>query len=158
MNDTKDHKVYNSARHSKYWQQLQICADSPWSLAVLFVQDDKRTQRFSAQSGALYMDYSKQCLDDTVLENLLSLANSCELSARIQALLQGAMVNISEERAALHTALRLPATASLQIDNQDVVADVHQSLGQVERLSERVRSGTWRGFRARQLLMWSILV
>ena len=146
MNDTKDHKVYNSARHSKYWQQLQICADSPWSLAALFAQDDTRTQRFSAQSGALYMDYSKQCLDDTVLENLLSLANSCELSARIQALLQGAMVNTSEERAALHTALRLPATASLQLDNQDVVADVHQSLGQVERLSERVRSGTWRGF------------
>lgn len=146
MNDTKDHEVYSSARHSKYWQQLQICADSPWSLAALFAQDDTRTQRFSAQSGALYMDYSKQCLDDTVLENLLSLANSCELSARIQSLLQGAMVNISEERAALHTALRLPATANLQLDNQDVVADVHQSLGQVERLSERVRSGTWRGF------------
>ena len=146
MNDTKDHKVYNSARHSKYWQQLQICADSPWSLAALFAQDDTRTQRFSARSGALYMDYSKQCLDDTVLENLLSLANSCELSARIQSLLQGAMVNTSEERAALHTALRLPSTANLQLDNQDVVADVHQSLGQVERLSERVRSGTWRGF------------
>lgn len=146
MNDTKDHEVYSSARHSKYWQQLQICADSPWSLAALFAQDDTRTQRFSAQSGALYMDYSKQCLDDTVLENLLSLANSCELSARIQALLQGAMVNTSEERAALHTALRLPSTANLQLDNQDVVADVHQSLGQVERLSERVRSGTWRGF------------
>ena len=146
MNDTKDHEVYSSARHSKYWQQLQICADSPWSLAALFAQDDTRTQRFSAQSGALYMDYSKQCLDDTVLESLLNLANSCELSARIQSLLQGAMVNTSEERAALHTALRLPATANLQLDNQDVVADVHQSLGQVERLSERVRSGTWRGF------------
>ncbi len=146
MNDTKDHKVYNSARHSKYWQQLQICADSPWSLAALFAQDDTRTQRFSARSGALYMDYSKQCLDDTVLENLLSLANSCELSARIQSLLQGAMVNTSEARAALHTALRLPATAKLQVGTQDVVADVHQSLGQVERLSERVRSGTWRGF------------
>ena len=146
MNDTKDNKVYSSARHSKYWQKLQICADSPWSLAALFAQDDTRTQRFSAQSGALYMDYSKQCLDDTVLENLLSLANSCELSARIQSLLQGAMVNTSEARAALHTALRLPATAKLQVGTQDVVADVHQSLGQVERLSERVRSGTWRGF------------
>ena len=146
MNDTKDNKVYSSARHSKYWQKLQICADSPWSLAALFAQDNTRTQRFSAQSGALYMDYSKQCLDDTVLESLLNLANSCELSTRIQSLLQGAMVNTSEERAALHTALRLPTTANLQLDNQDVVADVHQSLGQVERLSERVRSGTWRGF------------
>ncbi|MEJ6068618.1 glucose-6-phosphate isomerase, partial [Psychrobacter sp. 16-Bac2893] len=146
MNDTKDNKVYSSARHSKYWQKLQICAESKWSLAALFAQDNTRTQRFSAQSGALYMDYSKQCLDNTVLESLLNLANSCELSARIQSLLQGAMVNTSEERAALHTALRLPTTANLQLDNQDVVADVHQSLGQVERLSERVRSGTWRGF------------
>ena len=146
MNDTKDNKVYSSARHSKYWQKLEICADSSWSLASLFAQDNTRTQRFSAQSGALYMDYSKQCLDDTVLESLLNLANSCELSARIQSLLQGAMVNTSEERAALHTALRLPTTANLQLDTQDVVADVHQSLGQVERLSERVRSGIWRGF------------
>ena len=146
MNDTKDNKVYSSARHSKYWQKLKAAAESKWSLAALFAQDNTRTQRFSAQSGALYMDYSKQCLDDTVLESLLNLANSCELSARIQSLLQGAMVNTSEERAALHTALRLPTTASLQLDNQDVVADVHQSLGQVERLSERVRSGTWRGF------------
>lgn len=146
MNDTKDNKVYSSARHSKYWQQLQTLAESPWSLAALFAQDNTRTQHFSMQAGALYMDYSKQCIDDAVLENLLNLANSCELAARIQSLLQGAMVNTSEERAALHTALRLPATASLQLDTQDVVADVHQSLLQVERLSERVRSGTWRGF------------
>ena len=146
MNDTKNNKVYSSARHSKYWQKLKAAAESKWSLAALFAQDNTRTQRFSAQSGALYMDYSKQCLDDTVLESLLNLANSCELSARIQSLLQGAMVNTSEERAALHTALRLPTTANLQLDTQDVVADVHQSLGQVERLSERVRSGTWRGF------------
>ena len=146
MNDTKYNKVYSSARDSKYWQQLQELATQPWSLDKLFAQDAKRTTRFSTQAAALYMDYSKQCIDDTVLENLLNLANSCELSARIQSLLQGAMVNTSEARAALHTALRLPATAKLQVGMQDVVADVHQSLGQVERLSERVRSGTWRGF------------
>ena len=146
MNDTKHNKVYSNARDSKYWQQLQALAAQPWSLNKLFMQDAERTSRFSAQAAALYMDYSKQCIDDTVLENLLNLANSCELPARIQSLLQGAMVNTSEARAALHTALRLPATAKLQAGTQDVVADVHQSLGQVERLSERVRSGTWRGF------------
>lgn len=146
MNDIKDNRAYSSARHSKYWQKLQTLAESNWSLAALFEQDDTRTQRFSTTAGTLYMDYSKQCLDDEVLENLLHLAHSCELSARIESLLQGAMVNTSEERAALHTALRLPATANLQLDNQDIVADVHQSLQQVERLSERVRSGTWRGF------------
>jgi glucose-6-phosphate isomerase len=143
---TINNKVYHSARHSQYWQQLQELAEQPWSLDKLFAQDTERTTRFSTQAGALYMDYSKQCIDGTILDNLLSLANSCELSERIDSLLQGAMVNTSEARAALHTALRLPATAKLQVGRQDVVADVHKSLGQVERLSERVRTGTWRGF------------
>ncbi len=151
MNVIKDDKVYGSARRSKYWQPLQTLAEQPWSLAQLFAKDDERTTRFSTQAGALYMDYSKQCIDETVLANLLSLADSCDLSARIKALLQGAMVNTSEERAALHTALRLPAKATLKVANQefgkqDVVSDVHQSLRQVERLSERVRDNTWRGF------------
>ncbi|WP_350642708.1 glucose-6-phosphate isomerase [Psychrobacter sp. HY3-MNA-CIBAN-0198] len=146
MDEIKDDKRYSSARRSQYWQQLQSLAKQPWSLAALFAQDDERATRFSRQAGALYMDYSKQCIDETVLANLLSLADSCDLSARIKALLQGAMVNTSEARAALHTALRLPETATLQLDGQDVVADVHQSLSQVARLSERVRSGTWRGF------------
>ena len=146
MNDIKGSNRYSSARNSKYWQQLQELAAQPWSLDKLFAQDTKRTSRFSTQAGALYMDYSKQCIDETVLGALLSLANSCELSGRIKSLLQGAMVNTSEERAALHTALRLPVTAKLQVGTQDVVTDVHQSLARVARLSERVRSGTWRGF------------
>ena len=146
MNAINDNQVYGSARDSKYWQQLQSFAEQSWSLTSLFTQDDGRTKRFSTQAGTLYMDYSKQCIDEQVFANLLGLANSCDLSARIRSLLQGAMVNTSEARAALHTALRLPATATLHVDNQDIVADVHQSLQQVERLSERVRCGTWRGF------------
>lgn len=144
--DEINKKGYKSARHSEYWQHLAKLAEQPWALAPLFAQDNERTSRFSTQAGALYMDYSKQCINDAVLENLLNLANSCELSGRIDALLQGAMVNTSEERAALHTALRLPATEQLQVGTQNVAADVHESLAQVERLSERVRNGTWRGF------------
>ncbi|WP_426137908.1 glucose-6-phosphate isomerase [Psychrobacter sp. TWR1-1-1] len=146
MSDTKDNNKYSSARNSKYWQQLQELAAQPWSLDKLFTQDTERTSRFSTQVGALYMDYSKQCIDEQVLAILLQLAESCELSTRIDALMQGAMVNTSEERAALHTALRLPKSAKLDVDGQNVVADVHDSLSQVARLAERVRSGTWRGF------------
>ena len=146
MDTITDNKKCNSARHSEYWQHLCQLAEQPWSLATLFAQDSERTTRFSTQAGALYMDYSKQCIDERVLSNLLGLADSCELSVRIKSLLQGAMVNTSEERAALHTALRLPATATLQVSEQNVVADVHESLARVERLSERVRNGTWRGF------------
>ena len=74
MNDIKDNNRYSSARSSKYWQQLQQLAEQPWSLDKLFTQDTKRTSRFSTQAGALYMDYSKQCIDETVLTTLLSLA------------------------------------------------------------------------------------
>ncbi|MBF2718979.1 glucose-6-phosphate isomerase [Psychrobacter sp. NG254] len=146
MNDMNGGTVYNSARDSKYWQQLRTLAKQPWSLVELFAQDDNRAKQFSLQAGALYMDYSKQRIDTTVLSSLLNLADSCDLSARINALMQGAMVNTSEERAALHTALRLPESAKLDVDGQNVVADVHHSLSQVARLSERVRQGTWRGF------------
>ena len=146
MNDMNGGTVYSSARDSKYWQQLRMLAKQPWSLVELFAQDDNRAKQFSVQAGALYMDYSKQRIDTTVLSSLLGLADSCDLSARINALMQGAMVNTSEERAALHTALRLPESAKLDVDGQNVVADVHHSLSQVARLSERVRQGTWRGF------------
>ena len=146
MNNIKDDNAYNSARHSKYWQQLQGLAAQPWSLTALFAQDDERAERFSAQAGALYMDYSKQCIDDEVLSNLLGLADSCDLRARINAKLSGAIVNTSEGRAALHTALRLPKSATLQVGAQDVVTDVHASLARVEHLSARIRNGTWRGF------------
>ena len=138
--------IHPNARGSKHWTTLQQLAEQPLSLAALFAQDQTRTQRFSSQAGALYMDYSKQGITDEVLASLLNLAHSCDLEARIKTLMQGAMVNTSEERAALHTALRLPEGAKLQVGNQDVVSDVHNSLAQVARLSQRIRSGNWRGF------------
>ena len=142
----KDPMAYRNARCSPYWQELKNLAAQTWSLAALFEQDDSRGMRFSMQAGALYMDYSKQCINEQVLETLLKLAESCDLSLRIDSLMQGAMVNTSEQRAALHTALRLPETATLDVNGQNIVKDVHSSLIQVARLSERVRNGTWRGF------------
>lgn len=146
MTHTTQTAAPKSARHSKYWAQLQQLAAREWSLADLFAQDAARATRFCVQSGALYMDYSKQCIDDEVLDCLLRLADSCQLSKRIKAQLSGALVNTSEARAALHTALRLPESADLRVGTQDVVRDVHASLARVSRLSARIRSGTWRGF------------
>ncbi len=146
MNKPTPMQLYKSARSSIQWTQLQQLAKQKWSIAGLFSQDESRTERFSARTGALYMDYSKQCIDDKVLTNLLDLANSSELGKRITDLMQGMMINSSEERAALHTALRLPEGENLQVGSQNVTADVHNSLAQVKRLSERIRSGNWRGF------------
>ncbi|MFP3710880.1 hypothetical protein SB783_43655, partial [Paraburkholderia sp. SIMBA_009] len=80
MNEIKGDKAYSSARHSKSWQQLQQLAKHQWSLDSLFAQDVSRAASFSTRAGALYMDYSKQCIDKTVLASLLKLADSCELS------------------------------------------------------------------------------
>ena len=146
MTNNMHAQKYSSARRSKYWTQLQQLSELSWSLVTLFTEDDTRTQRFSLQAGSIYMDYSKQCIDEIVLAELLHLADSCGLKARIEALLSGAMVNTTEERAALHTALRLPESAELHVGAQDVVADVHHSLKQVARISQRIRNGTWRGF------------
>ena len=146
MNKSTSMQAYKSARSAIQWTRLQQLAEQKWSIAALFTQDESRTERFSAQTGALYMDYSKQCIDDTVLANLLELSNSSDLGKRIEDLMQGAMINSSEERSALHTALRLPESSTLQVGSQNVTADVHSSLTRVERLSERIRTGNWRGF------------
>ena len=134
MNKSLAFGPYPSARHSTHWTQLQQLAEQPWALAQLFSQDKTRTQRFSTQAGALYMDYSKQCIDDKVMASLLNLAKSCDLNARIRALMQGVMVNTSEQRAAMHKALRLPKSAELVAAEQDVVSEVHNSLEKVETL------------------------
>ena len=129
-----------------YWAQLEQLAAQQWSIEALFASSETRTEHFSAQTGALYMDYSKQCIDEAVFSALLTLADSCDLKSRIDALLQGAKVNTSEARPALHTALRLPKGSILQVGEQNVATDVARSLMHVERLSQRIRQGTWRGF------------
>ena len=162
MAEIKGNSAYNSARNSTYWQQLQMLAKQPWSLAAFFAQDDSRATRFSMQAGALYMDYSKQCIHEQVLAIVLQSPESCELSTRIECTrCKRAMVKYSEERAALHTALRLPKSAKLDVDGQNVVADVHDSLSQVARLSERTVSVVVHGagFSGKAIFarMWSIL-
>ncbi|WP_201504591.1 glucose-6-phosphate isomerase [Psychrobacter aestuarii] len=137
---------YRQARASAAWQTLQDLAKRPWPLEALFATDTMRAERFCAKAPSLYMDYSKQCINDEVLQALLDLADSCDLQARIDALLSGEKVNTSEQRPALHTALRLPKTANLTIADTDVVQDVQESLAQVEHLATRIREGTWRGF------------
>lgn len=135
-----------SVKTSPHWSALENLAKKSWSLPTLFEQDDRRGERFQVSNLSLYLDYSKQCLDDEVVKHLLALADDSKLKDKIHALLSGVKVNTSEQRAALHTALRLPKSATLLVENRDVVKDIHQSLADVERLSRRIRNGTWRGF------------
>ena len=128
------------------WQKLQQLAQHPWSLTQLFADQSDRARKFSVTVEGIYFDYSKQCLDQNVKEALIELANACNLKQKIARLYQGEKVNSSEDRAALHTALRLPKTAQLSHQGVDVVAEVHDSLEKAAVMVDRIRNGIWRGY------------
>lgn len=132
--------------HLPSWQALYALGKQPWSIQDLFAQDSERAARFSTDALGMVFDYSKQCLNAEVKSELLNLAKQCQLQGKIDALFAGEKVNGSEQRAALHTALRLPAQAQLMVEGEEIVAQVHASLERAQRLVERIRQGIWRGF------------
>ena len=129
------------------WQAVQGHAEkfSGVHLRDLFDSDPRRGERLSAQVADLYVDYSKNLVTDEVLSALIALAERAGLAERTAAMFAGEHINSTEDRAVLHTALRLPRDATLVVDGQDVVADVHEVLSRMGAFSERVRSGEWRG-------------
>lgn len=112
----------------------------------LFQLDPNRFQRFSLELDGLLLDYSKNRITERTLELLFDLARAADLKGWMKRMRDGARINISEDRAALHTALRLPEDASLVVDGQDVVADVHRVLRRMRDFSDKVRDGAWLGF------------
>lgn len=114
-------------------------------LRAWFDQDPGRVERLTHAAGDLVVDLSKGLVDDDVLAALLDLAAEVGLEARRAAMLRGERINVTEDRAVLHTALRLPSDASLEVDGEDVVADVHQVLERVYDFARQVRSGAWTG-------------
>ncbi|MEV6350307.1 glucose-6-phosphate isomerase [Actinoplanes sp. NPDC051851] len=132
---------------SAEWQNLQGLAEkfSAVHLRDLFGSDAERGTRYAAEVADLYVDYSKNLVTDEVLGALVALANRAKLSEKIAAMFAGEHINITEDRAVLHTALRLPRSASLVVDGQDVVADVHGVLDRMGAFADKVRSGEWTG-------------
>ncbi|WP_144371610.1 glucose-6-phosphate isomerase [Vogesella urethralis] len=111
----------------------------------LFAQDEQRFDRYSLQLDGLLLDYSKNRLTERTLELLVELADAADLRGWMARMRRGERINISEKRAVLHTALRLPATASLVVDGVDVVPQVQQVLQRAYQFVRRVRSGEWLG-------------
>lgn len=128
------------------WQALQSLAKNDLDLNTFFATDSERGKNFTASACDIYMDFSKQAIDKTVLDNLLTLANEFDLSKKINDLLIGKKVNDTENREALHTALRAPKGESLMINGIDVNQDVHDSLAKAEILVNRIRQKIWRGY------------
>lgn len=128
------------------WHDLQALARTPIDLQQRFADDETRGQRLSAFACDIYMDFSKQAIDDELLAKLIQLADTFNLSQKISDLITGEKVNDTEQRAALHTALRLPKGEALVVDGVDVGRQVHNSLDKCEVLVNRIRSGVWRGY------------
>ncbi|MEO6264608.1 MAG: glucose-6-phosphate isomerase [Luteimonas sp.] len=129
------------------WHALQQHAGQQQRrhLRELFAADPARGERLHAEAAGLYLDYSKQRITDQTLRLLLELADACGLNERIAAMFRGDRINTTEDRAVLHVALRAPASAHIDVDGSNVVADVHEVLDRMAAFAERVRSGAWTG-------------
>ncbi len=115
------------------------------TLRELFAEDPERAQRLTGTAGDLYLDYSKHRVTDRTLQLLVALAEKAGVPARIEAMFRGEHINVTEDRAVLHVALRAPESVPLTVDGQDVTAEVHAVLAKMRRFADRVRSGEWTG-------------
>jgi glucose-6-phosphate isomerase len=114
-------------------------------LRDLFAEDPQRGERLTAEAAGLYLDYSKNRISDKTIELLVQLAEQSGLAERREAMFRGEHINVSEDRAVLHVALRMPRDRSLIVDGADVVKQVHEVLDRMSAFSHRVRGGTWKG-------------
>ena len=115
-------------------------------LRKLFADDAKRGQKFSAEAVGLFLDYSKNRITEKTLKLLLQLAEESGLRGKIDAMFGGEKINITENRAVLHVALRAPRGASILVDGKNVVPEVHAVLDKLAAFADRIRSGEWKGF------------
>jgi glucose-6-phosphate isomerase len=134
-------------RQAPAWAQLQAHFEEirGANLRDLFAADPHRGERLIAEGAGLYLDFSKNRVTDETLMLLGALAQQRGVVERREAMFAGEHINVSEDRAVLHVALRMPRNRSLVVDGEDVVKQVHETLGRMAGFCERVRSGEWRG-------------
>lgn len=121
------------------------------SLRDLFEADAERFSKFSIEGAELFLDYSKNPVDEHTVSLLIALAREAQVEQRRDAMFSGEKINLTEHRAVLHTALRAPRDARLELGGREIVQDVHAVLDQVGAFSERVRSGDWLGYDGQQI-------
>jgi glucose-6-phosphate isomerase len=120
-------------------------------LRKLFAEDPQRGERFTVETGGIFLDYSKNRITDETLKLLIQLAEESGLRERIDAMFRGEKINITENRAVLHVALRAPKSESIVVDGEDVVPAVHAVLDKMAAFAERVRSGAWKGHTGKRI-------
>ncbi|MBV1776931.1 glucose-6-phosphate isomerase [Burkholderiaceae bacterium DAT-1] len=121
------------------------------NLREAFNQDAGRSERYSLESSGLFLDYSRHLINDSVLSALFSLARACNLEDLRDAMFGGEAINMTEGRAVLHTALRAPREASITVNGENVVPQVHAVLDRMYAFSEHVRNGNWKGYTGKSI-------
>jgi len=133
------------------WETLSIQSESLPHLRELFASDPARAEKFQLEAAGLFLDYSKNLINSETVACLIDLANAADLRGKIDAMFRGDKINITENRAVLHTALRAPRSASIKVDGVDVVPEVHAVLDRMSEFSNRVRSGEWKGHTGKRI-------
>ena len=120
-------------------------------LRKLFDDDAKRGTKFTAEALGIYLDYSKNRITEKTMKLLVELAKESGLRARIDAMFRGDKINITENRAVLHVALRAPKTETIMVDGKNVVPEVHAVLDKMSGFCNRIRSGEWKGHTGKRI-------
>jgi glucose-6-phosphate isomerase len=137
----------------KSWKALELHCKRTGNLHLrgLFAADPKRGRRMTVEAAGLLLDYSKNRITDETLKLLLELAKESGLRGAIAAMFRGDKINLTENRAVLHTALRAPKGATITVDGKNVVPEVHQVLDRMSQFSKRVRGGAWKGHTGKRI-------
>ncbi|MCS4490037.1 glucose-6-phosphate isomerase [Corynebacterium sp. ES2794-CONJ1] len=133
---------------SPAWKELSVAHKEleQTTLRELFSADSERASRLSFEAAGLHVDLSKNLINDQALAALIKVAEAANLSGRIEEMFTGEHINNTEDRAVLHTALRLPVEESLKVDGQNIAADVHEVLSRMRDFATSLRSGSWLGY------------
>jgi len=137
----------SALREAPAWAELQahLAKVGDVHLRDLFADDPERGERLVADGAGLHLDFSKNRVTDETLLLLGELARQRGVEERREAMFRGEHINVSEDRAVLHVALRMPRSRSLIVDGVDVVKEVHETLDRMAGFAERVRTGEWKG-------------
>jgi glucose-6-phosphate isomerase len=140
-------------RDGPAWQALELHRRELGQrhLRALFADDPERGERLTLEAAGLFLDYSKNRVTDETLRLLVALAAECGLPARIEAMFRGDHINVTEDRAVMHTALRAPRDAVIRVAGRDVIPDVHDVLDRMADFADQVRDGTWLGHTGRPI-------
>jgi glucose-6-phosphate isomerase len=149
---SENSRARSTSRHAA-WQALADHYETVRDLHLrkLFADDPTRGERMTAEAAGVYLDYSKHRINDETLKLLIELAEQSGLRARIDAMFRGDKINVTENRAVLHVALRAPKGASIVVDGRNVVPEVHAVLEKMADFANRVRTGQWKGHSGKRI-------